>query len=51
MTQNGQEQCFSGFEGGIVSETIQWILSDIFIGAYYTEFDMGRNRVGFAKAT
>lgn len=50
VTQNGRELCLSGFESGTVSEEIQWIFSDIFIGAYYTEFDMGRKRIGFAKA-
>ena len=37
----------SGFIGADVPT---WVLGDIFIRAYYTLFDYGNRRVGFAKA-
>ncbi|XP_043572469.1 pepsin A-like [Chiloscyllium plagiosum] len=46
-TYNNQRSCMSGF--GVTGGSL-WILGDIFIGEYYSIFDVGNNRVGLAKA-
>ncbi|XP_065912594.1 cathepsin D-like [Dysidea avara] len=40
-------KCLSGFAATKLST---WVLGDVFIRAYYTVFDVGNTRVGFAKS-
>lgn len=40
------DMCILGIGG---METQFWILGDVFLGQYYSEFDMGNNRIGFAS--
>ncbi|KAH8419312.1 hypothetical protein KR222_004528 [Zaprionus bogoriensis] len=47
FTEDGTTYCMSSFT---YINTDFWILGDVFLGQFYTQFDLGQNRVGFAPA-
>ncbi|XP_070151124.1 lysosomal aspartic protease-like [Polyergus mexicanus] len=46
--ENGVAICMSGFQKLPGFEL--WILGDVFLGHYYSVYDLGRNQVGFAPS-
>ncbi|XP_066907773.1 cathepsin D [Halyomorpha halys] len=40
--------CISGFIGTDMGDDLEWILGDVFLAKYYTIFDVGQKRIGFA---
>ncbi|CAF1264548.1 unnamed protein product [Rotaria sordida] len=52
-SKNNSVFCYSGIKSyyqDILNDNPLWILGDIFMTHYYTTFDFGKRRIGFAKS-
>ncbi len=46
---NGKDVCTLGLTGLDVDDNPMWILGDVFLGKFYTIFDLGNKRLGFGR--
>ena len=47
--QSGIDLCISGFTLNTDTSSSDWIIGDIFLGNYYTEYDVDNSRIGLAN--
>ncbi|XP_071642194.1 lysosomal aspartic protease-like [Temnothorax longispinosus] len=50
ITGGELDVCIPAFQDVNPINGVEWILGVVFVGRYYTKFDMGNNRVGFATS-
>jgi cathepsin D len=48
-SDTGEALCFVGLQTSSPGDGPQWIIGEVFLDNYYTEFDVGNSRVGFAS--